>query len=59
MRIHRQDLKWQDTGAAISNEKNVEVISRLCDYLDQKGIEWEFFGWQPVTMVSLKKNKPG
>ena|ERR1700678_2532075 len=43
-RIHRQDLKWSDSGETLTAEKNAYVLTRLCEYFDRRRIKWEFFG---------------
>jgi len=42
-RIHRQNLKWNDGSEILPATKQAEVLSKLCENLDQHKIKWEFF----------------
>jgi len=42
-RIHRQNLKWSDNGDILPVTKKAEVLSKLCEYLDQRKIKWEIY----------------
>jgi hypothetical protein len=46
VQIYRQVLKWNDNGDVLSAAKQNEVLSGFCDYLDQKKVRWEFYGWE-------------
>lgn len=42
-RIYRQNLKWNDNGEILAEPKQIEVLSKLCEYLDRLKIKWEFY----------------
>lgn len=43
-RIHRQVLKWNDTGEELSVDQQAKILSDFTRYLDEHGITWEKFG---------------
>jgi hypothetical protein len=46
VRIHRQNLKWNDDDHALSATRQSEVLSKFCNYLDQQKVRWEYYGWE-------------
>lgn len=49
-RIHRQNLKWCESGESLPAAKQAEVLSQFCSFLDKEHIKWEFYGWEQPTV---------